>query len=413
METENQIYLNAPKKRNHLIPIIIAIAAGAALAVFLICFNLPSARYARAMDLGNRYLDEEKYESALMAFDKAITIEPKVWEPYEGKVLAYHGLKDCENAAAAYEAGKEFTEPGNIPEKTKGIIIEELENLAEKEKQSGKYEDAIRHYNEASELGRDETERINALYIHGALDLNNSGDIYASRDFLKKVNGTNTTIYGEIQFLIEQLEQLEKACQEADPDASSVMKILSENDYQNRILAMDAEGFAPRYINNSNMLIGFFPVSVSTRNFDGLSYMLYYGEQKDGVRNGHGKWYAWSNGNVYVADGNWADDKPNGNFMTRSWQENLSEEVTKRVISGNVTNGLWDGKITWAFEITAGTDYFFPTINAGKFAVIGKIDDNTYNIGDGVLANGKKESMVSNEEDLNIIHGIAGFADEA
>ena len=44
------------------------------------------------LDLGNKYLAEEQYEDAIVAFEAAISIEPKTPEAYKGLAEGYGGL---------------------------------------------------------------------------------------------------------------------------------------------------------------------------------------------------------------------------------------------------------------------------------------------------------------------------------
>lgn len=56
-------------------------------------------------DLGEKYLLEEDYEAAIVAFTAAIEIEPNDVRTYTGLVQAYMGLEDYDSAIAAVEEG--------------------------------------------------------------------------------------------------------------------------------------------------------------------------------------------------------------------------------------------------------------------------------------------------------------------
>lgn len=64
-----------------------------------------STRVAELLDLGNRYLEEADYESAVVTFDEAIAIDPKCEEAYVGKATAQCMLKDYEGAISTVEQG--------------------------------------------------------------------------------------------------------------------------------------------------------------------------------------------------------------------------------------------------------------------------------------------------------------------
>lgn len=97
------------------------IAAVAALLVLFLAGGLAAVlgpvmkeknmqkRYAEQMDLGNRFLLEQDYEAAVLAFGKAIEIDPRQAESYQKMAEAYVGMGDYENAILTLEKGYEFT----------------------------------------------------------------------------------------------------------------------------------------------------------------------------------------------------------------------------------------------------------------------------------------------------------------
>ncbi len=68
------------------------------LIVCISIYNTPVNRLSRQLDLGNRYLEEQNYEQAIVEFDKAIAIDPMSVEAYLGKADAYIGLGDLQSA---------------------------------------------------------------------------------------------------------------------------------------------------------------------------------------------------------------------------------------------------------------------------------------------------------------------------
>lgn len=69
-----------------LVFIVILICIVAGIAVFL---NRPQAKLNRYLSLGEKYLDEEEYEEAIIEFQKAIDIDPKNLHAYKGMIEAY------------------------------------------------------------------------------------------------------------------------------------------------------------------------------------------------------------------------------------------------------------------------------------------------------------------------------------
>ncbi len=82
---------------------IAAVAALIALAIGLGIYNKPENRLARQLDLGERYLEEQNYAEAVLAFEKAIQINERCMAAYVNGVEAYKNLDEPENLLAFYE----------------------------------------------------------------------------------------------------------------------------------------------------------------------------------------------------------------------------------------------------------------------------------------------------------------------
>lgn len=65
------------------------------------CASKPT--FLEQYQLGERYLESENYEAAVLAFTAAIEIDPRQPDPYLALADAYIGLGDYENAAAILE----------------------------------------------------------------------------------------------------------------------------------------------------------------------------------------------------------------------------------------------------------------------------------------------------------------------
>lgn len=84
---------------------------------------------------------------------------------------------------------------------------------------------------------------------------------------------------------------------------------------------------------------------------------LYYGNFVDGKRSGWGIWLVASNGRYYCYRGDWQYDEPNGHGEIREYNEGVYTDMNSRrtrVISGELTSGLWDGPVNWNFEYENG-----------------------------------------------------------
>jgi len=106
-----------PKKKNNkgiLIGIIIAVAIALAVGIGFGIYNSPENRLSRQLDLGQKYLEEQNYEQAIVAFNQAIVLEPMSVEAYMGLADAYIGMGDTEAALEALRAGYEITQSDEI-----------------------------------------------------------------------------------------------------------------------------------------------------------------------------------------------------------------------------------------------------------------------------------------------------------
>lgn len=96
--------------------LIVGIAAGILLLAafaFLIPTQMKASEISKSLDLGEKYLDEGKYEEAILTFNEVITIDDKQVKAYEGKGEANIGLKNYTEAETQLEAAKAISETDN------------------------------------------------------------------------------------------------------------------------------------------------------------------------------------------------------------------------------------------------------------------------------------------------------------
>ena len=100
---------NTPKSKisKKKIGIISAVSVVAviviAAAIGLCIYNTPEKRIERQLALGNKYLEEENYEQAVLAFEQAIAIDDRCMEAYAGGIEAYLKIGDTEGLVNMYE----------------------------------------------------------------------------------------------------------------------------------------------------------------------------------------------------------------------------------------------------------------------------------------------------------------------
>ena len=86
------------------------IVAAIFILVMIVCIwvfvvNCGERKINELLNLGNKYLEDMDYESAVLVFDQAISIDPKCEEAYLGKAQAQYALGQYEDAIATLQEG--------------------------------------------------------------------------------------------------------------------------------------------------------------------------------------------------------------------------------------------------------------------------------------------------------------------
>lgn len=320
--------------------------------------------------------------------------------------------------------------------------------LGERYLTEGKYEHAIIQFNDVIEIARSEPsilyladqvqERLDVAVRSGAAAQVQAegGDIQDAVAWLESVNCTEEPAAQVFLNALKLLEQLRDQC--ASENYTSVFILLSDDSYKKivaEIMGLDCE---MRLLEGS-VMTAVYRMEVETENFAmggnaegpgpqtpgspaepdavqegenartvSTDYMVYYGGNQDGIRDGEAVWLAYQNPNNYLARGTWVAGVPDGNFETRSWQADLEQSVTHRIIIGTVRNGLWDGPVTWSFERENQTDTYEPSFQNGYWQVLREEDG--YAI---VAENAPDDRLVTASDELAKTHGLAGYAQSA
>ncbi len=259
------------------------------------------------LDLGKKYLTEANYEEAIVAFTKAIEVEPKAMKAYEGLTNAYIKTENYEKAQEVLQSGISVYEGLAENEKTDEFkqIYEELLKLEEK----------IRQYLDA-ESSSDVKE--NGSEILAETD---PGDAEQERLVAEAKEK-----YGSI---------LEQVISEINSQAPTDTHYFTD-DFKSFVKGLEKPLIWQQ--ENGNYL-GLY---VGT---DGDIY-VYLGEMDNGIRSGYGSWYeeyteedATGAGVFY---GNWMEDYPNGpGTEIDVYEDNMGEQQEKR--QGNYQNGYENG----------------------------------------------------------------------
>ena len=383
---------------------IIAIIAAAAviiiaLAVGIGIYNTPENRLQRQLDLGNKYLEEQNYEQAAIAFEEAIAIDDRCMEAYTGGIEAYLGAGNVDGAQDFYdrtltmidgldadfananmeaiveiylavndvyegdtekitqvlEDGYTFTgEDSRIKDK----LIENYLQIGKEDTQNGSYEDALTVYDRLLELDSANTETINDLCdcLNKYIDiLMEAGKYDEIRALAEKYGDVAANV--DFKGILAQIAEIERIEAENRAFMQKVFDLMAAEDYEEGMCEVDgsneAVAFVERmdgdsyvYIPDSNDSLNGLGAGVYQLGDGG--YYFYYGDYVDGERKGTGTEFMESSiGGYTVFTGTWDKDAPNGEGTEIEVGE-ISGDGTAYydlVASGTLIEGLWNGQV--------------------------------------------------------------------
>jgi len=343
-------------------------------------------RWQEQYELGLRYLSDGQYEPAILAFNAAIEIDEKRSEGYFSRGQAYYGLSSAVEENADIE------------------LFQGLETL--EEKMLFCYEQAIRDYEKAIELAPETAEYYDEIMRitleHGDIDLMLH---YGEQKYQNVDDGNMREVFENAQKGLALMDQLAKAFQGGSDE--NIFALMQGESYESLL-------YLQEYLERP-ILREYGDKSLGVYRVDDDKYghcMIYYGDYVDGIRNGSGAWYGYYDGNNYASHGDWAEDMPNGYFETKEWNSNLAETVVYRLVSGDVSSGLWNGDVVWAFEEEdAYSSWDCSFVNGIGVIVDEWVDpeDGTTHYSWSTQSREGKSGLSAKEGTENNPRGIAGF----
>ena len=125
------------KKNKWLMPVIVAGVAAVVLAILIATFfsvTAPKRALKKQLDIADKYLADLDYENAILAYEKAIEMDPKDARGYFGAANVYEALADRDIEEKQYTSAIDYLEKG-ITVLEKGIAETDSEKLKEKKTQ--------------------------------------------------------------------------------------------------------------------------------------------------------------------------------------------------------------------------------------------------------------------------------------
>ena len=250
-------------------------------------------------DLGEKYLTEANYEEAIVAFTKAIELEPREIGAYEKLAGAYTAQGNTEQAL-----------------KTLNKAVSVYEGLSKEE----------------------HTEEQKAAYER----------IQAAANTLS----VKMTLEAEYRDLLKQLKE----------KMTGDVENFGNSDFGSKLLL--GEEFNSLTENLTEPLMWQQEDGTWIAVYPG-GY-VYVGEMEDGKRSGNGAWYLEEAGwglSVYLFEGIWKDDYPNGAGTAREYLSCNGGTVVMQ--QGEYAEGLENGAMTISLAGPGGTDVYQYTAKNG------------------------------------------------
>ena len=317
--------MKEPKKKNRIIVILLLLGIAVAVILGFIIYNIPTNRLSRQLDLGEKYLEEQNYEQAVVEFDKAIAIDPMNERAYIGKAEAYVGMGDYEQAAATYATAVQVIPDGN-----------DVWNAAEQ------------FYLDYAQIYIDNGD------FEQAIDILEEGDTLLDSDRLKdKLEEVRTR--QEEQEKEQEAERWEARVQEF---LQQIYEQMAIGNYMEAINAfysfftieerqetlLSQEKYL--YCTDGNMTgtgIGLY--SSLNEVHDQYHWYIYYGDYVNGEREGNGVYVEGGSNSESIFICKWSHDAPNGygEWTLRFWDEQTGVTTVERRFEGDFKDGLLNG----------------------------------------------------------------------
>lgn len=322
------------------------------------CAKTLEEQIAEQLELGQKYLLEQNYEEAIVAFTKVIELEEKEIQAYTGLAMAYIQQDDRKQAETVLDQGFAIVDTLSEAERTEKVneYIEEM------------YDVALVNYEELLELaGEDVSEAI--IYCEKILAMDEDrveiyeelAELYLRQGEYEKAievldRGSKATKNSNLEKYKNQLELKKEIEERYDEAIQNMVQYLDSHDGElSEEVLMDEEFRKlaqelkePLIEEYQGKYIGIYPGGY-----------IYYGEMNNGIREGQGKWHYGNFNEITIMEGNWSNDMPNGPaIINKIKNENvlIKEEghsyVLKIKESCNLNNGIYSGvgQIIWEMD---------------------------------------------------------------
>ena len=350
---------------------------------------------ADQINKGNAYMEAECYQEALECYERALEHEPDNEHIKSGMVQAYMSMAnsygESDDALLCYQNAIAI----NPDNKTAYWSIANI-----------------------YESRGDEDTMLDVLHkgFEDTGDDSMNAKVFAVEEERARIQAEEEARIAE--------EEAKRAEEEARKAKLDPLKELFENkDYdaiKDKLREEEYVAFAEEVIGDNSYYSGDLDTEGNREGYGIALYengYFYYGEFHDGMREGHGillraSYPEGSSIGSYMFDGQWDDDKPNGEGTAKSnyFKDKISaSDFATKEISGNYTNGLEDGTMTLVGVKRSGEKRTFKY--KAKDGIAEKSSTESSGVkGQYIIAqtDDKSESLTSDGSK----RGVEGFVDE-
>lgn len=379
--------------------------------------NLPLTRINKQLALGNKYLNSQDYENAIMAFDKVLVIEPKNGPAIDGLVESYQeigsALEQEGNLEEEYRRLQEGYEKTN-DESLNDLFLAPAESVKARLKKDVSEENAddllellssdeYAAYLKRLSISGDSGEDKEKIFSDLAAVMDSNGELGKEYEVLQKLFPDDPDILERYYRPdADFLKKLEELCRQKDYDGVRSAIASGEAADLRKRLAITEHSDIPQ---DGDEGLAVYHI--------GVYYGVYYGGITGGRREGgSGLWIVCKeNGSLnYYADGPWSNDKPNGQTVVTQVSP-FDGKPCQFVYTGNIINGLWDGAVDRADNMEDGRKLeWIINFHNGKVVVLRTGNDGRNVVSEAPIVDtysGKMGDLAFTEPDK--YYGIEGF----
>lgn len=346
-------------KRTGLITIALS------LSLLAGCGAVTDYRVKRQLELGDRYLIEFEYDKAMLAYSKALMIEPKQMAAYQGLSDAFTAQKDIDRSINVLKRGLAAADDMTFQERDeeteaqiRGLnrqIVTQLTDMGDQAFQKERYDRAVKYYKDL--IIYDAQEEDSYLKLSQAYE--SMGDLEQALKALQDAEVATSALARETERLAVRYE-VKKEYEELLERLGSLIRA---NDGQLAKEVLLTQDFLDLVAKLSEPLI----LQQSEDQYVAVypNGYVYIGQMADQKRSGYGDYYTNNQERYVVYSGEWKDDKPNGNGRIDTVvYTNLSNRSPNFYGNGYFEDGRSEGSFSFSIYYQNGNRYDYVFSNS-------------------------------------------------